>query len=180
MDDLGFVQRCVKGDKPAWDEFLRKYSRLIYNYINNLLSTRGYAFTQQHLDDIFQEIFCSLIKDNFRKLSSFKAKNGCSLASWLRQVSINFTIDYMRKTKSIVSIDEETDNGASLKDILADSSVTIPDALSQEERIEKLKDCIEELGKDDKYFIELHINQGLGFQELKDVLGVLRGAFDRG
>ena len=178
MDDLGFVQRCIKGDKPAWDEFLRRYSRLIYNYIYNVLDNQGYAFAKHHLNDIFQEIFCSLIKDNFRKLRSFKAKNGCSLASWLRQVSINFTIDYMRKIKPIVSIDEETDDGLRLKDMLADGSVLTPEKIGHEERLNALEDCIEKLDHDEKFFIELHINRGLKLEVLKEHFKVSRGAID--
>ena len=178
MDDLEFVQRCVKGDKQAWDEFLRKYSRLIYNYIHNVLNAKGYPFAQSHINDIFQEIFCSLIKDDFKKLRSFKARNGCSLASWLRQVTINFTIDYIRKIKPAVSIDEETDDELSLKDLLADDSVSVTDTLSQEERIKSLKECIERLGSDDKYFLELHINRGLRLEKLKDYFKRSRGAID--
>ncbi len=178
MDDLEFVQRCVKGDKLAWDEFVDKYSRLIYNYIHNVLNVKGYPFSQNHISDIFQEIFCSLIKDDFRKLRSFKARNGCSLASWLRQVTINFTIDYIRKIKPAVSIDEETDDGLSLKELLADDSATAVDTLSQEERMKSLKECIENLDNDDKYFLELHINKGLRLEELKEHFKLSRGAID--
>jgi RNA polymerase sigma factor (sigma-70 family) len=178
MDDLEFVRRCVKGDKPAWDEFLKRYSRLIYNYIHNISNTKAFTFRKQHSDDIFQELFCSLANDKFRKLRTFKARNGCSLASWLRQVTINFTIDYIRKIKPAASIDEETNDGLSLKDILASDFAPVSDTLIQQERIENLKDCIERLEIDDKFFLELHINQRLRLEALKDYFKVSRGAID--
>jgi RNA polymerase sigma factor (sigma-70 family) len=178
MDDLEFVQRCVKKDKQAWDEFVDKYSRLIYNYIHNVLNAKGYSSSQSHANDIFQEIFCSLIKDDFKKLRTFKARNGCSLATWLRQVTINFTIDYTRKIRPTVSIDEENDDKLSLKELLADYSATVPETLSQEERIKGLKECIEKLGNDDKYFLELHINRGLRLEELRAHFKLSRGAID--
>lgn len=178
MSDLEFIQRFVKGDRLSRDEFLRQYSRLIYNYIHNVLDTKGYAFVQAHIQDIFQELFCSLIKDNFKKLRSFKAKNGCSLASWLRLVTINFTIDYLRKIKPAVSIDEELDDEFSLKDILSNDSTSPPDALSLEERLSALKGCIKKLDTDDKYFLELHINQGLSLKVLKGIFRVSRGVVD--
>jgi len=178
MNDLEFVQRCVKGDKKAWDEFLKQYSRLIYSYIHSVLNTKGVKFTQDNIQDVFQEIFCSLIKDNFRKLNTFKARNGCSLASWLRQVTINFTIDYLRKTKPTVSIDEETDDGFSLKEILVNGSELASDTLSREERLKSLQECIDRLNNADKYFLELHINQGIKLEELKDHLRLSRGAID--
>lgn len=178
MVDLEFIQRCVNGDTQTWDEFLKRYSRLIYNYIHNVLTAKGYAFTQSHSSDIFQEIFSSLIKDNCKKLKSFKAKNGCSLATWLRQVTINFTIDYLRKVRPAVSLDEEREDGSSLKDILADSAPDIPDTLHQEERLKTLKECIDKLNQNDKFFMELHIYRGLNLERLKGFFKISRGAID--
>jgi len=178
MDDLAFVQLCVKGDKRVWDEFIDKYSRLIYNYIYSVLKIKGSTFTQGNINDLFQEIILSLVKDNFKKLSSFKARNGCSLASWLRQVTVNFTIDYLRRLKPSISIDEENDEGLSLAEILSYDSPSVADSLSQDEKLAHLKDCIDELDNDDKYFLELHINRGLSLQELKEHFKISRGAID--
>jgi len=178
MDDLVFVQRCVKGDKRAWDEFVEKYSSLIYNYIHSVSRAKGHTFTQENIQDIFQEIFLSLVKDNFRKLSSFKAKNGCSLASWLRQVTINTAIDYIRKLRSDISIDEEIDDNFNLLEILSSDSPSAADTLSEDEKLGSLKDCIDKLTIDDKYFLELHIHRNLSLEELKAHLKVSRGAID--
>lgn len=179
MDDLEFVRRCVKRDRSSWEEFLKRYSRLIYNYIYSVLRTKGtYQFNPNDVNDLFQEIFVSLTKDDFKKLKSFKAINGCSLASWLRQVTINFTIDYLRKVKPTISLDEEIDEDFSLKDILVDDAPFIKDTLTQQEKLVNLKDCIEKLDSHDKYFLELHINQGLKLEELKEILKLSRGAVD--
>ncbi|MDD4979640.1 MAG: RNA polymerase sigma factor [Candidatus Omnitrophica bacterium] len=178
MDDLEFVQKCAKGDKRAWDEFIDKYSRLIYNYIHSVLKIQGSSFTQENLNDIFQEIILSLVKDNFRKLSSFKARNGASLASWLRQVTVNFTISYTRRLKSVISIDEEDDKGFSLTEILSSNSPSAADTYNQQERLVHLKDCIDKLENNDKYFLELHIHRGLNLEELRAYFKVSRGAID--
>jgi RNA polymerase sigma factor (sigma-70 family) len=178
MSDLEFVQKFVNGDKQAQDEFLKAYTRLIYNYIHSVLKTRGFEFTQDHINDIFQEIFCSLIKENYYKLRSYKARNGCSLASWLRQVTINFTIDYLRRMKPQVSIDEEMDDEASLKETLADGSASINEVLNDKEKLIHLKDCIGQLNSDDKFFLELNINQGLRLDKLKELLNISRQALD--
>lgn len=178
MDDLEFVQRCVKGDKQAWDEFLKTYSRLIYNYIHNTLKIKGHPAAQENINDLFQEIFLSLTKDNFKKLKSFQARNGCSLASWLRQVTVNIAIDYLRKSRPALSLEQEDEEGLSLKDILADGSPPVSAAFEQEERLWHLKDCIKGLAREDKYFLELHLNQGVGLEELSRHLGVSRGVID--
>jgi len=179
MNDLEFIQRCVRADKPAWEEFVDKYSRLIYNYIHSILKMKGFLVTEENIADLFQEILFSLVKDNFKRLRSFKGKNGCSLASWLRQVVINSTIDYIRKSKAVMdSLDEENNDELSLKDTLKDDSILVSQSLCQEEKLAQLKECIEKLDNDDKYFLELHINRGLGLEELKRLLGISRGAID--
>jgi RNA polymerase sigma-70 factor (ECF subfamily) len=178
MDDLEFVQSCVKGDSSSWNEFLSRYSRLIYNYIHSVIKSKGYPYSPEEIQDIFQELFASLIQDNYKKLRSFKAKNGCSLASWLRQVTINFTLDYTRKAKPVLSLDAEINEESSLQDILADGSEPIPDKLSLEEKLNSLKDCISKLNSDDKYFLELHINQGVKLEALIGTLKMSRGAID--
>ncbi len=180
MTELEFVQRCVKGDKQAWDEFVARYSRLIYCYIHSILKIKGInPFSVDNINDLFQEIFVLLSKDNFKKLSMFKARNGCSLASWLRQVVINYTLNYVHRSKSVVSLDEGlNDDGFSLKDILADNSLDCRRRIIDGERLEYLTGCIEELNSDDKYFLELYLNRGIELSRLKAVLNVSRGAVD--
>ncbi|MDI6758482.1 MAG: sigma-70 family RNA polymerase sigma factor [Candidatus Omnitrophota bacterium] len=178
MDDMELVARCVKRDKQAWDEFLTKYSRLIYNYIHSVLNTKGYSFSAQHASDIFQDIFLSLTKDNFKKLSTFKAKNGSSFASWLRQVTINFTIDYLRNFKPGLSLDNEVEDDFTLLDALRNDSLHIGKVLIKEEEVGQLEDCIERLNTDDKYFLELFFNQGLKPNTLKEHFRVSRSAID--
>ncbi|PIQ91003.1 MAG: hypothetical protein COV71_01525 [Candidatus Omnitrophica bacterium CG11_big_fil_rev_8_21_14_0_20_41_12] len=178
MDDMKFVQSCLKGDKQSWSEFVSRYSRLIYNYIYSVLSVKGCSIFAEQVEDIFQEIFHSLIKDNYKKLSTFQGKNGCSLASWLRQVTINFTVDYLRKLKSVQSLDTQDEDGFSLGDTLKDSSASAVDFLNDQDKRKTLQECISLLESEEQYFLELFLNQGLSLEEIKDYLKINRGAVD--
>lgn len=178
MDDLRFVQACVKGDKQSWNEFLSRYSRLIYNYIYSVLAVKGRRLTAEQVEDVFQEIFYSLIKDNYKKLATYQGRNGCSLASWLRQVTINFTIDYLRKLKPMVSIDAEIEEGFSLKDILKDLSVDAIEFLNNQDRRKTLQECVDLLEPGEQYFMELFLNQGLNLEQIREHLKINRGAVD--
>jgi len=178
MDDLEFVQKCVNGDKQAWDKFVEQYSRLVYRYIHNIVGAKGHSFAQSHAQDIFQEFFCFLINDDFKKLRSFKAKNGASLASWLRQVTINFTFDYLRKLKPELSLDQETAEGVTLQDLLPSKSPSAADTLILKERVKSLDECIEKLSANEKLFLELHINRNVRLEDLKEILELSRGSVD--
>jgi len=178
MNDLEFVQRCARGQPSAWHEFIKEYSRLIYSYINGILRIRGVSFSQDNVNDLFQDFFLHLRQDNFKKLRSYKGKNGCSFASWLRQVAINFTISYLRRQRQDLSIDEDVDEEKSLQDLLADSNPLIRDVLLNKEKLLQLKDCIEELERGDKYFLELYINRRVCLEDLKRLLRISRAAVD--
>lgn len=179
MGDLQIVHRFISGDKPVRDDFLKKYSRLIYSYIHSILAAKGVQAGQAvQIQDIFQGLFCHLLDNDCAKLRTFQAKNGATLATWLRQVTVNFTLSYLRRLKPAVSLDEEKGEDAALRDILPDDSLPAPELLTRDEKIKSLQECIAALGGEDKYFLELHANQGLGFAELKDLLRVSRGAFD--
>lgn len=178
MNDLELVQSCIKGDKNSWGQFVDKYSRLIYSCIHNVLNSRGNDLSGECVRDLYQELFRALIDDNFKKLRSFRAKNGCSLATWLRQVTVNFAIDYLRKVKPVISIEEEIEDEVILKDMLVDNSSSAPEKLSQKELLGRLQECIEALNCDDKYFLELIINRRIELERLKDHLRISRGAVD--
>ena len=178
MSDLEFVRRCINKESQAWDEFLKDYSRLIYNYIYHVLISKGSNSGQGQVDDIFQDLIRSLIDEDYKKLKSFKARNGASLATWLRQVTINFTLDYLRLNSVAVSLDAEDEDGFALKDRLASEG---PTALEEAERVEiigHLKDCISRLSIQDKYFLELHYNHRVRLDDLKILFKVSRGAVD--
>jgi RNA polymerase sigma factor (sigma-70 family) len=136
------------------------------------------ASEPDRINDIFQDLFILLRRDDFRKLKSYKAKNGCSLASWLRTVVVNFTIDHLRKIKRTVSIDAEDELELSLKDILADDSAIASEMLIEQEKFAVLKDCIELLDGDSKLFVNLSINRGVSPDELSEIFKVSRGAID--
>jgi RNA polymerase sigma-70 factor, ECF subfamily len=178
MTDLEFVQSCANGDALAWDEFLKRYSRLIYSYILTVFKSSGYAPSQGQPQDIFQDLILILIKDDFRKLKSFQARNGCSLAGWLKQVTVNFTIDCLRKLKPAFSLEEENEEGLSFKDLLLDSASSAAESVNKKELFGYLAGCIDKLEIKDKYFLELHLGRGITLEDLKKHFRVSRGAID--
>lgn len=180
MEEQGLIRRCLKNDKAAWDELVDRYSRLIYNYIYSVFKVKGINHSPDTISDLFQDIFLSLTKDNFRKLRQFKGKNNASLASWLRVITINFCLDYLKKEKKpALSLDEEFGSeGGTLKDVLADQRIPADEQLTEQEKLQHLYDCIDILDTQEKYFLEMHIYRGISLGVLQTSLGVSRSAVD--
>lgn len=179
MDDLEFVNKCVSGDNTKWEEFVSKYSNLIYNYIHSSLQYESSDLViASNIDDIFQEIFLSLTKDNFKKLRSYKAKNSCSLASWLRQVTINYTLGHARRFKHEISLDIENNEGIAIKEFLKDDSISVIGELSFEEKLVQLQQCVEALNVDDRFFLKLYLDWQVSLDVIRLIFKVSRGAID--
>jgi RNA polymerase sigma factor (sigma-70 family) len=179
MHDLEFAQCCCQGNKAAWDEFVKRYSRLVYSYLIHTIRLKAPQLaSKENIQDIFHDFFVLISKDNVQKLKTFPGRNGCSLASWLRQVAVNFAIDFLRRSKHVFSLDEENAQGLSLKDVIPDSSDSALEKLVAGENITHLKDCIGQLNIKEKYFLELSIFRRIKPEKLKNIYKVSRGAID--
>ena len=64
---------CLRGEKAAWDEFVRQYSALVYHTIKRTFISYHAEPTPDRVDDIFQEVFLGLVKSDFSGLAGFAA-----------------------------------------------------------------------------------------------------------
>jgi RNA polymerase sigma factor (sigma-70 family) len=96
--EKSLIAGCLARDKKAWDTFVSQYSPLVYHTINSTLALYRAEPSREEIEDLYQEFFVRLLRDEFKKLRQFKGERGCSLASWLRIVAARLTIDYLRKS----------------------------------------------------------------------------------
>ena len=179
MNDVKFARRCGNGDTQAWEEFVKRYSRLMYSVIYQVLKTASVPrATQETTDGLFHDILVALSDDNGKKLRSYRGKNGCSLASWLKQVTLHHVIDHLRRSVATVSLDVEDGGGSTLKDILADTAGLQDAAAEEQEKLMYLKECVAALCREDKYFLELHVNQEVSLEGVCRHLRISRAAAD--
>ena len=96
--DSELLERCLSNkDAAAWDMFVQRFSKLIWSSIHRAFRSTSFASCPEDAEDVFGSIFLSLIEDDFRKLRQFRSRNACKLSTWLAVVSVNRTIDYMRR-----------------------------------------------------------------------------------
>ncbi|MDD4941833.1 MAG: sigma-70 family RNA polymerase sigma factor [Candidatus Omnitrophica bacterium] len=178
MDDLQFIRSCATLDQKTWHEFLNRYSRLIYTYIYRVtVNLHGLSRSDPLIDDIFQGLLHSLIDDDCRRLRSFKGLHGCSFASWLRLVTINYTLGALRRLRPMAALDEEHD-GRSLKDDLVDAGALPDESAIYREHAVHLKECIKRLDSDDKLFVQLVVAKRMSLEAVRQLLRISRSAVD--
>jgi RNA polymerase sigma factor (sigma-70 family) len=157
---------CVKGEKGAWDGFVIKYSPLVYHTIKRTLTVYHAEAASDLVEDLYQEFFLSILRDEFKKLRQFRGERGCSLASWLRMVAVRLTVDALRK-QSTANVEV---SGFSFVD-RADPSTSL-----NEREETSLLQALSDLSDRDRIFIDLYYRQDLPPEEIAAILKVSPGA----
>lgn len=109
MNDLILIRSCLGKEKKAWDNFIDQFSKLVYSSIIGAFNKYGAKINDDDIDDLHNDVFLAFLEDDFHVLRIFEGRNGCSLASYIRTIAVRKTIDYLRRLKSNVSLDEEVD-----------------------------------------------------------------------
>ena len=153
--------------QTAWNDFVRQYSGLIYHRIKTTLSFHYRGPSQHLIDDIFQDIFLSLVKDEFAQLRCFRGDHNCTLASWLRMIATRRTIDHLRKFNFLMEMLEEP---------LGNHSAEIPETPLDNEQSELLVEAVQNLPPHEKIIIDLFFREGLPAKDIASMLRISVGA----
>ena len=86
-NDLGALTR---GEKSAWDGFVRRYAGLI------LSAVRGVARDASDVEDLVQEVFARLCKDDFRLVKTYDPARA-GITTWLTIVARSTARDALRR-----------------------------------------------------------------------------------
>ncbi|OJU44900.1 MAG: hypothetical protein BGN96_01470 [Bacteroidales bacterium 45-6] len=94
MTEQQLIEGCKKGDNNArrclYEQYARKMFALCYRYVNE------YEVAQDVLQDGFLKVY--------ERIHGFASQG--SLEGWLKRVFVNTSLDYLRKQKYHVSVDE--------------------------------------------------------------------------
>ena len=83
----------MRGEKAAWDAFVRRYGGLV------VAAVRGVAMVPAEVEDLTQEAFLRLCKDDFRLLRSYDPARA-SLSTWLTIVARSTARDGLRRRRA--------------------------------------------------------------------------------
>ncbi|OHB74843.1 MAG: hypothetical protein A2Z34_03230 [Planctomycetes bacterium RBG_16_59_8] len=170
------VQRCVKGDRAAWEEFTSRYHRLIeYVVVNTLKSHRGKC-DQSDIDDISEDVYVTLLNHDRQMLRRYDPKY--SLTNWISMIARARTIDHYRKRKSLHLVSpssggtpDEEDTG--FISVMAVGKEESPDSVPQKAEVRDLVNkVLQELPHRDRVILKLFFFEGKKYREIATILGM--------
>ncbi len=94
MAQAGDLDELLRGEKGAWAAFVRRYAGLV------VASVRGVSRETAEVEDLTQEVFLRLCKDDFRLLRSYDPARA-GLSTWITIVARSTARDAMRRYRPV-------------------------------------------------------------------------------
>jgi RNA polymerase sigma factor (sigma-70 family) len=112
----------TRGDKPAWDAFVRRYAGLI------LSAVRGVAREGAEIEDLVQEVFARLCKDDYRLIKAYDPARA-GLTTWLTIIARSTARDALRRHRPpVMPLDAVPETQLAVEDRHAEP-LKLPDEL---------------------------------------------------
>ncbi len=154
--DLALVERTCKGDKAAFELLVAKYHRKVIRLISRLVRD------SDEVEDIAQDTFIKA----YRALPQFRGE--CAFYTWLYRIALNTAKNYLTSCARSASSSLQTDPNET--DSIED--LATPEAVLMSKQIaETVKMAITVLPKDLRTTIMLCEIEGLGYEEIAQVMG---------
>ncbi|MGO9566555.1 MAG: sigma-70 family RNA polymerase sigma factor [Desulfomonilaceae bacterium] len=167
-DDRDIVERCVRGDREAFDILVEKYYKKIYNL--------AYRFVgdSEEASDLAQEVFTAA----YQHLKKFRGD--AKFSTWLFQIATNRgknRFKYLKRRGYYANRGQANgeDERESLERAIPDLT-TNPETILASKQIQKIvQDAINDLDPDHKEIVILRDIEGFSYEEIAQMLGLPEG-----
>ena len=123
MAQGGELDALGRGDKGAWEAFVRRYAGLV------AAAVRAVAREAAEVEDLAQEVFLRLCKDDFRLLRSYDPARA-GLSTWITIVARSTARDAMRRHRPVLTpIDAVPEGRLAVDPVEPAQKLKLPDAL---------------------------------------------------
>jgi RNA polymerase sigma-70 factor (ECF subfamily) len=172
IEELALARACATGNNSAWEIFLTRYREKLYQ--SALRIAREDSAARDLADSLYAELYGTTTRGGERicKLASFTGRG--SLEGWLRTVLAQEFVNRYRRTKRLVSLDEESEEGAQFA---APQPEPLPSADS---RLESVTDAaLASLDSEDRMVLAAYYLDGRTLAEIARMQGVHESTISR-
>ena len=149
-EEIALVEKTKKGDRMAQLRLYRKYVKAMYNTVVRMIPN------QTDAEDIVQDVFVNV----FKNIHSFKGDS--SLGAWIKRITINQTLNFLRKNRNIRFVELEEQN----------QLVVEPEAEDSFWNMEAIHGAIKKLPEGCRVVFSLYLLEGYRHKEIASFLNV--------
>jgi len=153
VTDRQLLTRYRRGNVEALEALVEKYRRPLFGFIVNM--TRG----RDEAEEIFQEVWFRVI----RKHGMYRHDNFCG---WLVRIAHNVIIDRSRRRKPDMRLDEVSEEGLSMAQVIAGKEPDAGAKLEAQDLKERMAKAVETLPEEQKEVFLMRMQMELSFKEI--------------
>ena len=171
-DELALARACAAGSNSAWEIFLTRYREKLY--LSALRIAREDSAARELADTLYADLYGTNTRDGQRvsKLASYTGRG--SLEGWLRTVLAQEYVNRYRRTKRLVSLDEESEEGVQFR---APEPDPVPAA---DQRLAQATDeALAALSAEDRVVLSAYYLDGRTLAEIARMLSVHESTISR-
>ena len=165
MEDLQLVERLIRGEARAWEQFLDGLGPAVAEAARFTLRRVLGTARDEDAENVAQAVLLALCEKDFHRLRLFQGRS--SLKTWLTSVTCRFALNYVRTEKR---------KGSLRLGALDESAGEIPDPAEvfppgAEER-ERLHAAIDRLPPRERLVLKLFYFDGLSYKAIAEALRI--------
>ena len=172
IDELALARACALGHESAWDAFLNRYRARLYEIAGQI--AREDSAAHELADSLYADLYGTTQRDGRRisKLASYTGRG--SLEGWLRTVLAQEFVNRYRRTRRLVSLDEESEDGVQF------ASAQLEPPIAVDPRLEaSTTEALASLPAEDRYVLAAYYLDGRTLADIARTLGVHESTISR-
>jgi RNA polymerase sigma-70 factor, ECF subfamily len=176
VTDRALIKACTKCQPGAWEEFIDRYSALVYHVIWKALrsETQTIGSATVEVEDICSEVFSQIIANNFKLMKSFEWR--CKFSTWLGIITYRTTRQAIHRNRhAAFSLDDHnsgSDNDLLLKDIVQDHRAQAEENVELDEVRHMVHEALASLPTRDQLVLKFFYFEGKRYTEIARILGI--------
>jgi len=172
VDELALARACAGGNNSAWEIFLTRFREKLY--LAALRIAREDSAARDLADTLYADLYGISTRDGQRvsKLASYTGRG--SLEGWLRTVIAQEYVNRYRRTKRLVSLEEESEEGLQFPAPEAQPSPIADSRLEQ-----ATDEVFAQLSPEDRAVLAAYYLDGRTLAEIARMLGVHESTISR-
>ena len=156
--DNQLLQRCLRRERGAWNDFVDRFLGLIYHVIHYTAYLRSVPLQPEDVEDVAADVLLAVVANDYAALRQFRGQ--ASLATYLTVISRRVTVQALVKRA-------------------ASRETTMDGKLEREERpkVERSLEAIEEVQKlkkrlptRERHVVQLFYIEGRSYEEIATTL----------
>ncbi|OLE57623.1 MAG: hypothetical protein AUG13_03045 [Chloroflexi bacterium 13_1_20CM_2_59_7] len=172
VEELALARACSAGHERAWETFMLRYREKLYDIAGYIAKEESAA--RELADSLYADLYGTTTRDGQRvsKLASYTGRG--SLEGWLRTVMAQEYVNRYRRQRRLVSLDEESEEGAQFAAADPDPAVAV------DPRVEAATDeVLGALSAEDRFVLASYYLDGRTLAEIARALGVHESTISR-